>query len=49
MALSLIVKNIVYFSGGLSSKPSEEYIPTVRSPVDVSSAIDWSYGGCVGT
>tara|TARA_B000000609_G_C23942550_1_gene224458 strand:+ start:436 stop:564 length:129 start_codon:yes stop_codon:yes gene_type:complete len=38
--VSPMVKNIVYFSGGLSSKPSEEYIPIVRSPVDVSNSID---------
>ena len=46
---SEIVNQIVYFSGGLSSKPSDEKMPTVRSPVSVSRAIDWSYGGWVGT
>jgi hypothetical protein len=39
-SLSLIVNHIVYFSGGLSSNPSDEYIPIVRSPVEVSNAID---------
>ena len=33
-------KNIVYFSGGLSSQPSDVYIPIFISPFVVSISID---------